>query len=111
MTKLELLGHDVWALVKNYWVSEERWSAWALLGANLGLTLGAVYISVLMNTANGTLYTALQKLDGAGFYRAFGTLLVLIAFFLAVVVLRVFLNQTLQLRHSDTLPQPARTTD
>ena len=98
MTKLELLGHDVWALVKNYWMSEERWSAWVLLVANIGLTLGAVYISVLMNTANGTLYTALQKLDGAGFYRAFGTLLLLILFFLAVVLLRVFLNQTLQLR-------------
>jgi len=98
MTKLELLGHDVWALVKNYWVSEERWSAWALLGANVGLTLGAVYISVLMNTANGTLYTALQKLDGPGFYRAFGTILLLIAIYLAVVLPKVFLNQTLQLR-------------
>jgi len=98
MTKLELLGHNVWALVKNYWVSEERWSAWALLGANIGLTLGAVYISVLMNTANGALYTALQKLDGAGFYRAFGVILLLIVLYLLVVLPRSFLNQTLQLR-------------
>ena len=98
MTKLELLGHDVWVLVKNYWVSEERWSAWALLGANIGLTLGAVYINVLMNTANGTLFTALQKLDGAGFYRAFGIILLLIVLYLAVVLPRSFLNQTLQLR-------------
>lgn len=98
MTKLGLLGHDVWALVKNYWVSEERWSAWALLGANVGLTLGAVYISVLLNTANGTLFTALQKLDGAGFYRAFGIILLLIMLYLAVVLPRSFLNQMLQLR-------------
>ena len=98
MTKLERLGHNVWALVKNYWVSEERWSAWALLGANIALTLGAVYISVLTNTANGTLYTALQKLDGPGFYRAFGILLLLIGLYLAVVLPRSFLNQTLQLR-------------
>ena len=98
MTRLELLGHNVWVLVKNYWVSEERWSAWALLGANIGLTLGAVYVSVLLNTANGTLYTALQELDGAGFYRAFGTILLLIVLYLGVVLPRVFLNQTLQLR-------------
>ena len=98
MTKLERLGHTIWVLIRNYWVSEERWSAWALLGANVGLTLGAVYINVLINTANGTLFTALQKLDGAGFYRAFGILLLLIVLFLAVVLPRSFLNQTLQLR-------------
>ena len=98
MTKLERLGHTIWALIRNYWVSEERWSAWALLGANVGLTLGAVYINVLMNTANGTLFTALQKLDGAGFYRAFGIILLLIVLLLAVVLPRSFLNQTLQLR-------------
>jgi len=98
MTKLELLGHDVWALVKNYWVSEERWSAWALLGANIGLTLGAVYINVLLNKANGTLYTALQKLDGPGFYSAFAIILLLIVLYLSVVLPRSFLNQTLQLR-------------
>jgi putative ATP-binding cassette transporter len=98
MTKLKLLVHDVWDLVKNYWVSEERWSAWGLLGANIGLTLLAVYINVLLNTANGTLYTALQKLDGAGFYRAFGIILLLIVLYLAVVLPRSFLNQTLQLR-------------
>jgi len=98
MTKREMLGHDVWDLVKNYWVSGECWSAWALLGANIALTLGAVYISVLQNVANGTLFTALQKLDGAGFYRAFVTMLLLIVLYLAVVLPRSFLNQTLQLR-------------
>ena len=71
-------------------MSEERWSAWALLVANVGLTLGAVYINVLINTANGTLYTALQKLDGGGFYRAFGFLLLLIMLYLAVVLPRSF---------------------
>jgi putative ATP-binding cassette transporter len=98
MTTRELLGHDVWALVKNYWVSEERSSAWALLIANIVLTLGAVYINVLLNAANGAFYTALQKLDQPGFYRAFLTILLLIMLYLAVVLPRSFLNQTLQLR-------------
>jgi vitamin B12/bleomycin/antimicrobial peptide transport system ATP-binding/permease protein len=98
MTTRELLGHDVWALMKNYWLSEERWSAWALLTANLALTLGAVYINVLLNTANGTFYTPLQKLNPDGFYRAFVTVLLLIVLYLAVVLPRSFLNQTLQLR-------------
>jgi hypothetical protein len=38
MTRMERLGHDVWALVKDYWVSEERWSAWARLTAIIGST-------------------------------------------------------------------------
>ena len=33
--------------------SEERWAAWALLTAIIGLDLGYVYINVLLNKANG----------------------------------------------------------
>lgn len=98
MTKLELLGHDAWALVKNYWVSEERWSAGAFLAGNIGLTLVAVYITVLLNKANGAVFTAIQENDQAGFYRAFGTVILLILLYLVVVVPRIFLNDTLQIR-------------
>jgi putative ATP-binding cassette transporter len=95
---MQRLGHDVWALVKGYWGSEERWSARAFLAAIIGLDLGYVYINVLLNTANGTVFNALQQHDAAGFYRAFGTILVLVLVLLADVLLRVFLLQTLQLR-------------
>jgi vitamin B12/bleomycin/antimicrobial peptide transport system ATP-binding/permease protein len=98
MRKMKRLGHDVWALVKGYWGSEERWSARAFLAAIIGLDLGYVYINVLLNTANGTVFNALQQNDAAGFYRAFGAILLLVLILLADVLLRVFLLQTLQLR-------------
>ncbi len=98
MTRLGLLARDVWHLAKGYWVSEERWSARVLLVAILALNLGLVYVNVMQNKANGALFTALQQHDGAGFYRAFGTVILLILGYLAVAVLRVFLDQTLQLR-------------
>jgi putative ATP-binding cassette transporter len=94
---MERLGHDVWALVKDYWVSEERWSAWARLAAIIGLDLSFVYINVRLNQAHGTVFNALQQNDAAGFFRAFGTILLLVLSIIVVVVLRAFLIQTLQL--------------
>jgi putative ATP-binding cassette transporter len=98
MTRMERLGHDVWALVKDYWVSEERWSAWARLVAIISLDLSFVYINVRLNQAHGTVFNALQQNDAAGFFRAFGTILLLVLSIIVVVVLRAFLVQTLQLR-------------
>ena len=98
MRRMKQLGYDVWALVKGYWGSEERWSARAFLTAIIGLDLGYVYINVRLNKANGTVFNALQQNDAAGFYRAFGTILLLVLILLAVMLLRVFLLQTLQLR-------------
>ena len=49
MTRMQQFGHDVWALVRGYWGSEERWAAWALVTAIIGLDLGYVSINVLLN--------------------------------------------------------------
>jgi putative ATP-binding cassette transporter len=98
MTRLRQLGRDVWVLTKGYWGSEERWSAWPLLTAVIGLNLGLVGVNVLQNQANGALFTALAQRDAPGFYRAFVIVVLLIVFYLAVAVLRVYLDQTLQLR-------------
>jgi putative ATP-binding cassette transporter len=98
MTRLRQLACDVWTLTKGYWGSEERWSARILLTSVIGLNLGLVGVNVLQNQANGTLFTALQQQDGPGFYRAFVIVVLLILLYLAVAVLRVYLDQTLQLR-------------
>src|SRR5258705_1721778 len=98
MTRLRHLACDVWMLAKGYWGSEERWSARVLLTSVIGLNLGLVGVNVLQNQANGTLFTALQQQDGPGFYRAFVIVVLLILLYLAVAVLRVYLDQTLQLR-------------
>ena len=98
MRGLATLARNVWTLAKGYWSSKERWSARLLLAAIIGLNLGMVYVSVQLNTASGALYNALQARNAAGFYSAFGTIMLFILLYLAVALLRYFLNQTLQLR-------------
>ena len=98
MTKLSVLGRDIWALTRGYWASEERASAWGLLGAVVGLNLGLVYVNFRQNLAMGAVFNALQKFDGGEFYFAFAILMLLILAYLVLAVLRVFLDQTLQLR-------------
>jgi putative ATP-binding cassette transporter len=98
MTRLRQLAGDVWVLTKGYWASDERWSARLLLTTVIGLNLGLVGVNVLQNQANGALFTALQQRNAAGFYRALVIVISLIVLYLAVAVLRVYLDQTLQLR-------------
>ena len=97
-TKLRQFACDVWILIKGYWGSEERWSARALLTSIIGLNLGLVGVNVLQNEANGALFTALQQQNAPRFYRALVIVILLILLYLAVAVLRVYLDQTLQLR-------------
>src|SRR5579864_4427427 len=100
MTRLRQLVSDVWILAKGYWgsESEDRWSARVLLASIIGLNLSLVGVNVLQNQANGALFTALQQRNAPGFYRALGIVVSLILLYLAVAVLRVYLDQTLQLR-------------
>ena len=98
MTGLRQLMRDVWGLTRSYWSSDERWSARLLLAVIIGLNLGLVGVNLLQNRATGTLFTALQQHDASGFYRAFVTVALLILLYLVVAVLRVYLDQTLQLR-------------
>ena len=98
MMRLRLLLREVWILTGSYWRSEERWSARALLVSIIGLNLGLVGVNVRQNKAGGALFTALQQRDGPGFYRALAVVILLSLLYLSVAVLRVVLDQTLQLR-------------
>jgi putative ATP-binding cassette transporter len=98
MRRFARLGRNVWVLAKGYWSSEERWLASGLLAAVIALNLGLVYANVLINTAYGAFGNALQEKNAGAFYSAFGTIVLLILLYLAVWILRYFLNQILQLR-------------
>jgi vitamin B12/bleomycin/antimicrobial peptide transport system ATP-binding/permease protein len=89
---------DAWRLARPYWVSEEKWSARGLLLAVVALNLGNVYISVRINAWNNAFYNALQKLDGAEFFRQLGVFCVLAAFFIVMAVYAQYLSQMLQIR-------------
>jgi vitamin B12/bleomycin/antimicrobial peptide transport system ATP-binding/permease protein len=89
---------DAWRLAKPYWVSEEKWSAWGLLLAVIALNLGNVYISVRINEWNNAFYNALQKLDGAEFFRQLGIFCILAFAFIIMAVYAQYLSQMLQIR-------------
>ena len=98
MSGLARLGEGVFDLTKAYWKSDERWSARGLLAAVVALNLGLVYVNLQQNVATGGVFTALQQRNGDSFRDAFIVLMALILTYLAVAVMRVFLQQTLEVR-------------
>ncbi len=54
-------------MIGPYWFSEDRWAARGLLLAVVLLTLGMVYLTVLLNQWNNTFYSALQDKDLVAF--------------------------------------------
>src|SRR5499433_2120168 len=89
---------DLWALLHPYWRSEERRSAWLLLIANIVLTLGMVYMTVLFNHWYNIFYNALQDKAQAECFRLIGRFCVLAAFYIVLAVYRIYLDHMLQIR-------------
>jgi len=88
----------VWSLAAPYWRSDERLTAWALLVTIVALTLGIVYLSVQFNDWYRQFYNALEQRD----FEAFKWLLLyfsgLAAVSIVAQVLRIYLNQLLEMR-------------
>src|SRR5690242_6899363 len=102
-----------WRLNWPYFKSEEWKSAWTLLVVVIVLSLGTVYVAVLINSWYGEFYTALEKKDltlipvTVGSYELFTVnrffnlmgKFTLIAFFAIIIgVYRVYLQQVLEIR-------------
>ncbi len=89
---------DTWSLVKPFWTSEERFAAWALLAAVVGLTLAMVFMTVQFNAWYNRFYDALQEKNAPDAYRQILHFCVLAAIYIALAVYAAYLNQVLQLR-------------
>lgn len=89
---------ELWWLLRPYWTSEERRSAWLLLIANIALTLGMVYMTVLFNQWYNLFYNTLQDKAKAEFFHQIGRFCVLATISIAIAVYQVYLNQMLQMR-------------
>ncbi len=50
----------VWALLRPYWFSEERWTRRGLLALVVGLNLAGVFLAVLLAQWNRQFFDALQ---------------------------------------------------
>jgi putative ATP-binding cassette transporter len=85
-------------MIRPYWFSEDRWVARGLLVAVVALTLGMVYLTVLLNQWNNAFYSALQDKDLVAFRHQLFRVTWLIGIFIVLAVYQVYLNQMLEIR-------------
>lgn len=88
-------------LIGAYWKSEERRAAWLYLAGMVGLTLAAVYMTLLLNDWYNSFYSALQNYDADAVYHAFFTFTGLAFAHIAFSVYAYYLQQKLSLRWRD----------
>ena len=87
-----------WAIISPYWSSGDRWAARGLLVGVVLLTLGMVYLAVLLNQWNNAFYNALQDKNMPAFRGQLFRVTWLITIFIFLAVYQVYLNQMLEIR-------------
>jgi vitamin B12/bleomycin/antimicrobial peptide transport system ATP-binding/permease protein len=88
----------VWTLIYPYWRSDQWRIASVLLGVVVGLTLGMVYLSVLLNDWYRQFYNALEQRDFGSFQYLLLYFCGLAAIHVVAAVYRLYLNQMLEMR-------------
>jgi vitamin B12/bleomycin/antimicrobial peptide transport system ATP-binding/permease protein len=88
----------VWRIAAPYFRSEDKFAGRALLAAVIAIELSLVLINVLLNQWNNRFYNALQEKNWDGFVTEIGFFCVLAAFYIALSVYQLYLNQWLQIR-------------
>src|SRR5262249_2947542 len=88
----------VWRLARPYWFSEGRWRARLLLAAVVLLSLGIVYVLVLLNEWQRLFYNALEQRNYPDFSALLVRFTILAALFIIASVYRLYLRQMLEMR-------------
>lgn len=86
---------DVWLLTKSYWQSEEKKKACFLLACILALTLGIVYMLILLNQWNNSFYSALQNYETEKIFDELIHFSWLAAIYIVLAVYSYYLQQML----------------
>ena len=92
------LSHEAWRIARVYWTSEEKWSAWGLLGLIVAINLGNVYVGIQMNGWNRGFYNALQIFDSGELLRQLGWFFLIASSGVTLTVTALYFNQMLQIR-------------
>jgi vitamin B12/bleomycin/antimicrobial peptide transport system ATP-binding/permease protein len=92
------LLHEAWRIARVYWMSEEKWSAWGLLGLIVTINLGNVYVGIRMNEWNRGFYNALQVFDSGELLRQLGYFSMIASSGVLLTVYALYFNQMLQIR-------------
>lgn len=90
--------HRLRVLALPYFRSEERWSAWGLLAANILMVLVIVAVNYALTVWNGAFFDAMQRYDVAEIWRLFAIFLGLAALVVLVNTLSQYLVQIFQIR-------------
>ncbi len=98
MTRLIASLRALWRLASPYFRSEDRWAGLLLLTAIIGIELGNVTITVLVNQWNNRFYTAIQDRAWDLFVSELLYFCGLAAVFIVLTVYQLYLNQWLQIR-------------
>ena len=85
-------------MIRPYWVSEDRGPGLGLLLVVVSLTLGMVYLSVLLNRWNNDFFSALQEKNAVAFRRQLLQVGWLVGAFIVLAVYQLYLNQMLEIR-------------
>jgi putative ATP-binding cassette transporter len=89
---------QVWQLAAPYWRSEEKGQAWVLLAAIVAMTLGIVYMLVLLNEWNREFFNALEQKDSQDFFVLLVYFCFLAGVFIVLSIYRTYLQQMLEVR-------------
>lgn len=89
---------SAWRITAPYWKSEERWSAYGLLAVVVGLSLGLVYINVLITEWYNGFYDALQHYNEDAFWADMLRFSWLAGLYIAGFVYQTYLGEMLQIR-------------
>ena len=85
-------------MIRPYWLSDDRWHGLGLLVVVVTLTLGMVYLSVLLNRWNNDFFSALQDKNAAAFRRQLLQVTWLVGAFILLAVYQLYLSQMLEIR-------------
>ncbi len=91
-------AREAWKLIYPYWFSEEKWGARLLLGVIVGLNLGLVFISVLINKWYNLFYNSLEQKNFEDFKSLLMRFCVLALCFIVTAVYRLYLQQMLEIK-------------
>jgi vitamin B12/bleomycin/antimicrobial peptide transport system ATP-binding/permease protein len=89
---------QAWNMAFPYWKSDEKWSAWGLLGAIIALNLISVWLNVRFNSWYNDFYNALQQYDWGEFWWQFAIFGMIAAALIVVAVYSFYLRAILHIR-------------
>lgn len=90
--------HDIWFLIKPYWISKQKYTGFLLLGLILGCCIIQVYMSVWLNEWNGTFYNTIQNYDKVGFFHTLIKGFIIMSSYVFVMILSYYVTSVLEIK-------------